>query len=324
MNDAASTLAALRQYVELAMVRRRRGLLGDDRARMEDLEELLRDAIEGARLAPKRIANPSPAASSGSSRGPRRPAPGPTPAPSAASAAANKSVSLGAVAEALPLTPADAKKLGSVSLAELPRSGYTPPAVPAFMSDYYSDSLVPAPASDAVPRGVVSADGEPIQLTREVKVLLGLERPQSPAPAARAHAQAAPATSAASVEAAGGTPVMVHLMAGGTVRGQVDAFDPQAQEVVLLPRSPGAPPQRVGMTDVLAVFFGLRRGEEPTSGTGPAVAVRLVNDRQVSGVTPDYQEGATALTILPEPRRGNVDRIWIPARAVKAIELLES
>ena len=49
--------------------------------------------------------------------------------------------------------------------------------------------------------------------------------------------------------------------------------------------------------------------------------MKLVNDKQVSGVTNDYEEGAMSLTVVPEPRRGNIDRIWVPAWAVKGIEI---
>jgi hypothetical protein len=51
--------------------------------------------------------------------------------------------------------------------------------------------------------------------------------------------------------------------------------------------------------------------------------VLLANDRQIAGYTPDYVEGGAALTVIPEPRRPNLDRVWIPAWAVKAIDLAE-
>jgi hypothetical protein len=39
------------------------------------------------------------------------------------------------------------------------------------------------------------------------------------------------------------------------------------------------------------------------------------------GVSPDYAPGVTAMTLIPDDRRGNVERIWVPAWSVKAIQL---
>jgi hypothetical protein len=78
----------------------------------------------------------------------------------------------------------------------------------------------------------------------------------------------------------------------------------------------------VPVVDVLAIFFGLARGEVATEATGTPMTVKLSNDRDVSGISPDYAEGADSLMIVPNPRRGSVDHIWIPAGAVKSIQLL--
>ena len=72
---------------------------------------------------------------------------------------------------------------------------------------------------------------------------------------------------------------------------------------------------------VMAVFFGLLKGEEPTPPAGERMIITLINDKRVVGLTNDYREGGDALTLVPDPRRGNIDRIWIPASAVKAIEM---
>ncbi|CAN0559789.1 unnamed protein product, partial [Laminaria digitata] len=141
------------------------------------------------------------------------------------------------------------------------------------------------------------------------------------APAVRA-APARATTPAPAAPPAKGVQAIVHIIAGGTLRGRIDGFDPKAAELSLLNKDPSRPAKTVPMREILAIFFGLGRGEAPSEPVGTAMVVKLVNDRDVRGISPDYSEGGDALTIVPTPKRGSVDRIWIPAGAVKAIELL--
>ena len=59
MTDA---LSAIGEFVELAVMRHRGQLPVEDRWKLEALEDVLRDLIDGSRPAPRRIANPSPVA----------------------------------------------------------------------------------------------------------------------------------------------------------------------------------------------------------------------------------------------------------------------
>lgn len=303
MSDARATLAMIQEFVTLAMERRQRQLPTDRRERMEALDEALRENIDGAKPAPKRIANPSAAS------GPSAPSRAATPVPSTMASALSDALDEGA------LNARDEKKVRSVD--DVPKSGYTPPRTPAFMQDYFSDDIIPvAVTADLVPKDVVDPSGESIDLDRESRILLGLERPPPRAAAPRAAPRAA---SVKPVAKPRGTPVIVHMMAGGTQRGQVDGFDPDSGHVEVTMKNGDR--RDVTLHDVLAIFFGTRQdapGEDPH---GTALVVKLVNDRQVSGLSPDYEEGANALTVVPNPRRGNIDRIWVPAWAVKAIEL---
>ncbi len=311
MPDARATVALINEFVGLAMSRRRHALPTDERERMEAIDESLRELIDGAKPAPKRIANPTAAPGS---------------APSAPAKPVAKASMASALTDALDMSAQDQGKIRNV--ATVPQSGYTPPRTPAFMQDYFSDDLVPASVTaDVIPADVVDPDGESIDLAREARVLLGLERPPPPPPPT---AQVAPSrastpmpaarpASRAETPAPTGTPVIVHLMAGGTQRGQVQAFDPSSGSVQMTLKNGRT--DEVTLEDVLAIFFGQARGQESPDPTGTALIVKLVNDRQVSGLSPDYREGADALTIVPNPRRGNIDHIWVPAWAVKAIEL---
>ncbi|MEQ8278654.1 MAG: hypothetical protein RMA76_29150 [Deltaproteobacteria bacterium] len=315
MSDARATVALIQEFVGLAMERRKRALPVNERTRMEVLDEAIREAIDGAKPAPKRIANPTAA-------------PGSAPSAPAATAAPKPSMA-SALTDALDMSDADRGKVRDV--ATVPRSSYTPPRTPAFMQDYFSDDLVPASVTaDVIPSDVVNPSGDSIDLEREARVLLGLERPPPPVAAPRAatpHPRAAPrpgtpqprAASRVDTPTATGTPVIVHMMAGGTQRGQVEGFDPSSGHLQM--KMKNGQVSNITLDDVLAIFFGQRRGANSPDPTGTSLIVKLVNDRQVSGMSPDYQEGADALTVVPNPRRGNIDHIWVPAWAVKAIEL---
>jgi hypothetical protein len=323
--DPRSALAAIHELAELVIERRRRPLTPEAKQRLDALDGRVRDAVDGARAAPRRVTTqPEPAATPG----PRAPA--------------ARVMGLSVVEEAVKLSDADRRKVKrELKLSDIPKSGYTPPSSPAFLSDYYFDDLVPATRlGGAAPVSVITAEGEAPELTDEARRLLGVQpgrpvapaapsrppapsissvAPAPPASPSRPAARPAPRRTAGSPE----TPVIIHLLSGTTVRGNVDQFDPGSGTIVLLGSQEGAPEQAVEVRDVLAVFLGLGRDGRPTPASGPGVVVQLANDRQIAGYTPDYVEGGAALTVIPEPRRPNLDRVWIPAWAVKAIDLAE-
>jgi hypothetical protein len=327
------------EFCELAVARRKRPLSPEDRSRIDSLEVKLRDLIDGARPAPRqiegKIATPVKAATTPS----KAPAPGP-PVPSAPvviTPAQPTKQNVKALAEKLEISSNDRKKMSDVNAEDLPVSAYTRSLTPAFLSDYYSDDIEPIEIErNAKLSAMVRADDGELDILQEVKVLFGFEKPRPirvpndrtndrttaeprakiVAPqAAAARAAAAPVDDAA----ASRMPVIVHLLAGGTRRGTIEWFDPSSSALDFYDDA-GAQAQ-IDFEGVLAVFFGQKRGDEPTMPTGQKVIVRLVNDRQVAGLTEDYQEGGDSLTLVPEQRRGNVDRVWIPAWAVKEIHL---
>lgn len=302
---------------------------------MDALEELLRDIIDGAKPRPKRIENPGAAAA------PARPTASASPAGvPAAPGRDGQNLKLAGLAERLEVSLTDKKKIREVSAASLPVSHYTPPAIPSFLGDYYGADVVPvATTGDLVPGSVIRADGAKVAIKKEVEVLFGMEAPavarrgssagarerapSAAGPAARGASAAGPAVRGASAAGSpeSGRPAIVHFVRGGTKRGRIAPFDPSSGQVILLPKQPGQQPEHIDLDTVLAVFLGLVRDETPTEAAGAEVVITLINDKRVSGVTNDYEEGGDALTIVPAPRRGNIDRIWIPASAVKAIEM---
>lgn len=113
------------------------------------------------------------------------------------------------------------------------------------------------------------------------------------------------------------TPIIVQLLSGETKRGELVAFEPEAG-VVTLRATPQAGDESVDVNEVFAVFVGHARGVPPRPAEGTRIAVRMTNDREVVGVSPDYAPGANAMTLVPDDRR-TVDRIWIPAWSVTEI-----
>jgi hypothetical protein len=113
------------------------------------------------------------------------------------------------------------------------------------------------------------------------------------------------------------TPIIVQLLSGETKRGELVAFEPDAG-VVTLRATPQAAEESVDVNEVFAVFVGHARGVPPRPAEGTRIAVRMTNDREVVGVSPDYAPGANSMTLVPDDRR-TVDRIWIPAWSVTEI-----
>jgi hypothetical protein len=327
MSSSSDTILA---FVELAVTRRKRALAPEDRSKIEALDQQLRDLIDGARPAPRTIEGrptPVPAAPSAPQKAATPPPAAPSPPPEKP-----KGQNIKALAERLEISSTDRKKLTEVRAEDLPVSFYTRSKTPTYLHDYYSDDIVTMDVpANAKPTAIVRADEGELELPREVKILFGLEQPSAavrvptgdisnatdprrratPAPSSRM--QLDPETQSKR------RPVIVHLLAGGTKRGAIEEFEPSTGAIHFFEDS-GAQGQ-IELADVLAVFFVQKKGEEPAVPSGQKVIVRLVNDRQVAGLTEDYAEGGDSLTLTPEQRRGNVDRVWIPAWAVKEIHL---
>jgi hypothetical protein len=329
MNTSQETIMA---FVELAITRRRRALTPDDRSKIEILDQQLRDLIDGARPAPRKIeGHAAPAAAQAT---PARAASVQSRTSTAATPAAPvekpKAHNVKALAEKLEISSTDKKKLTEVHAEDLPVSFYTPSKTPTFMHDYYSDDIVPVDVPlGAKPTAIVRADAGEVEVPREVKVLFGLEQAAPPVRVPtgdvsnitdpRRRSTPAPRAALDPETASRRRPVIVHMLAGGTRRGAVEAFEPSTGAINFFDDNGGQ--AQIALGEVLAVFFVQKKGEEPAQPSGQKVIVRLVNDRQVAGLTEDYAEGGDSLTLTPEQRRGNVDRVWIPAWAVKEIHL---
>jgi hypothetical protein len=226
----------------------------------------------------------------------------------------------------------DREKLSEVPSGRVSRSAYTPPVQPPYLEDYYSTEISVAGSSKLAGVTVtraVGADGEDPGLTPEAKVFFGLagggarvvarpeERPSAPSPRITRPEERNSSPPGPEGDRVG---CIVHLLAGGFKRGECLPFDPD-QGVIVLRAGPGDDDEELSLEDVLAIFFAVGRGAQPIEAAGERLVIRLANDKEIIGLSPDYEPGASALTLVPDERRGNVDRIWIPAWSVKAIEL---
>ncbi len=330
MSNTDATLAQIEEYVALAASRRRHAVSAEDKARMAALEERLRDEIAGARPGPKHIESPEAAEA--------KPTTAVAPAridlfPSKGASAPGP-LDLDGFAEQVPLSANDEAKTSGVSIEKI-SSQYTPSRAPAYLEDYYDASVVPEVVDTEIqPHKAVTPDGAPADLSAEARILFGIGvRPLTARSERRPHIDpgpttepanpplnAAPAAEAAAPSASepSGPQAILYTVDGSSSRGTLPSFDPDATTVELVTEDG---PRRYPLRQVLALFVRMQSGKPPTPTVGDRVLVRLVNDREVLGVTPDYRPGGMSLTVVPEPRHGNVDRVWIPAWAVKAIEM---
>jgi hypothetical protein len=321
MAEAFDTRAAIEEFASKSVLRRRGQLAQQEWPRLDELEDLLRDAIDGAHPAPRRIQGPEASRGRPSVSGPARGPSSAPPAPPAPPAPVR-------------ISAKDREKLSEVPATSVGRSAYTPPVRPAYLDDYYSSDLsmdgVFKLGNAAITRAI-GANGNDPALTPEAKVFFGLTGGPAPrvtraerseersAPAPRITRSEEPRQSSAPAEPER-VGCILHLIEGGHRRGECLPFDPE-QGVIVLRAGPGAPDETVSLDEVLAIFFAVGRGVQPREAVGERLVIKLSNDREIIGLSSDYEPGASALTLVPDERRGNVDRIWIPAWSVKAIEL---
>ncbi|MGF1510682.1 MAG: hypothetical protein ACFB9M_14405 [Myxococcota bacterium] len=227
---------------------------------------------------------------------------------------------------AMPCRRVQVKTEGGLETLDIPRSDYTPPTDRVFMEDYYSADLE-VDETGELPHRLVNVQGQPVPADDAQLWMLRATESSRTADSARAEVRA-PAVPSADVpvpsvdasdkhESQSRVPerrtaqVIVHLRAGGVIRGQaawppIDAIDVESAHG----------PRRVPKHEVLAAFAtGVGVPREP----GRLISVTLTNDRQLNGRSFDYREGVSAFILCPEPRRGNVDQVWIPDHAVKQV-----
>ena len=296
-------LDKLERFTRLAFLRRRRALRDEERVELDGLLQQLSEEINGFR--PPRTRVKVPAASSAERRVARAQAPAPasTPARPEADPFEEKTDPLSA-ARAPEELPAHVQ---SIDLSQR-RSAYTPKQQSVFLEDYYGADFVPDQTGE-LPKVIVDAEGKEVTPTGDIQWFLRaghLPGPDEPAPDAAAASESAARRQAA----------IVHLKAGGTMRGRPTVWPP-AEAVEL--ETPDKT-ERIPRAEVLAMFA---TGTEPVElGPEMGVAVTLANDKVLKGRTRDYVKGAQAFTLVPEPKRPGVDVVWIPAHAVKAISRL--
>jgi hypothetical protein len=117
-------------------------------------------------------------------------------------------------------------------------------------------------------------------------------------------------------------PAIIHFLEDERPRrGFISGFDAGAGRIMLVSKDQPDVEQEIRLDTVLVIFFGRRSSEPASPKAGVRVEVTLVNDRRVTGFSPDYAPNGSALTIVPERDRGGVDRVWVPGWSAKAIQV---
>jgi hypothetical protein len=187
--------AAIEDFVTLAITRRRGDLPISERPRIEALESVLRDLIDGAHPAPRKIENPTavsktrtrpnvaPASIKIKKRSIKKDSQAPSFGPSE-HVAAKPQAKPQARPQAKPpaedvpeinLSAKDEAKVTEVNQEERP-SGYTPSVSPCYLDDYYSsDVSFLSGLPSQVPTKIKSASSQfDVNLRNEEMLLLGL------------------------------------------------------------------------------------------------------------------------------------------------------
>ncbi|MEM6369079.1 MAG: hypothetical protein AAF851_12315 [Myxococcota bacterium] len=301
----------LERFTRLAFLRRRRALRDEERVELDGLLTRLSETVEGFHP-PSRRRRVSEAVTGSSSERPAPDEPAQDNDPfEEKTDPLSQSTGSG---EDLP------PNVQSVDLSHR-RSKYTPMKQAVFLEDYYGADFVPDQTGE-LPKVIVDAEGQPMPATGDIQWFLrtgslepAQEKPNgsaSPLPSTK-EAPAPRAPSAVAETPGRRQAAIVHLKAGGTLRGRPQSWPPG--EALELESPQGT--RSITRDEVLAIFA---TGAEAVSlGPELGVAVTLANDKVLEGRTRDYVKGAQAFTLVPEPRRPGVDVVWIPAHAVKAI-----
>lgn len=305
------------RLVRLAWLRRQRALTDRESADIDRLTTALAEQVEGIGLRQQRQSSadlPAPVpdlARDGAA--PPSPSAGTSPATRSADAAAPKRP---AHAEpALPEGPGEPVKV--------PTSAYTPPSERPFLGDYYGDLGELAPSALPATR-LVDAEGQELPAEGDARWLLSADifGPPDSGDDEAGTGPSRPGRTGAGSKGTGSTgssgpspQAIVHLVSGGSVRGEIRRFKPLEGAVqVHGPKGPVSVPT----PQVLAVFLTNLR--KPPPDEGRPVAVLLQNEKELRGKTRDYRKDGTAFMLVPSPRRGAVDCVWIPNRSVKRIQ----
>jgi hypothetical protein len=115
-------------------------------------------------------------------------------------------------------------------------------------------------------------------------------------------------------------PISIILLTGAVRKGETSKLDPDSgflkYRIVR-----GMPESRLPVREIREIHFSPMDGVPPMPAEGQRMTITLVNDQRLTGFSPDYAPGVNAINVVPDPRPHNIDFIWLPSWAVKAIQL---
>jgi hypothetical protein len=153
--------------------------------------------------------------------------------------------------------------------------------------------------------------------------------PAPPTPPPVPHPAAAPAAVVAPPErdpfaaapsfVAGEHRVVLHTVEGQVLRGSIANADLEDPELPMI--QPNGAVARVPAGHVKAIFFMLPAGEQPPQVAGTRVRITFSDNRQLSGLAPDYTPGSMGFFVLPIDARTNTSRVWVYRAAIRQISV---
>lgn len=193
-------------------------------------------------------------------------------------------------------------------------SNYTPPTSRLFLDDYYGTDIAPSWGDTRRPAGLVNPSGESVPASPEIKLLYEFQGLTQDIEAYRSRKQANPLGGGEGTRSA-----ILHREDGSVLHGSVTEFDPEAEDFELVePRRKTT--HRVVVSEVSALFLG--PPSIPLAWQDEAqLEVTLESGRELSGLAPDFDPDAPWLLLILDKPRGQVDRVWLPKRALRALKL---
>lgn len=213
------------------------------------------------------------------------------------------------------------------------RSGYTPPVQRGYLTDYFG-SIEPVASGDVSSGRAVRAAGGQLDLPPEVATYFGVhavETEPEPDPLANIDFSRPPPPATGPTRplveeaplAPGETPprpIAIYLLTGAVRKGESKKLEPETGFVkYMIVR--GMPETRLPVREVREIHFAPHPGIPLVPAEGQRLTVTLSNDQRLTGFSPDYAPGVAFMRVVPDPRPHNIDYVWIPAWAVKGVQL---
>ncbi|MBX2813663.1 MAG: hypothetical protein KTR25_17735 [Myxococcales bacterium] len=188
-----------------------------------------------------------------------------------------------------------------------------PVELPQRTKDFWDITHVATQPTPASPITDTQAEALPLDAWSETHV------EPLPAQTTDTRAQNNPNIPPSPLHNAAGAPAIVYTKAGHTFRGIILRFDSHTGRLTFSRSNQQQSKLEIELADVIAISLGCRPYALRTPREGTHIEVTLINNQHLEGYSNDYRPNGTSLTIVPDKNHKDVDRVWVPAWAVKSI-----